>query len=77
MFARLLGRPEATAAQIALAPKDMRHAVSLMTDGPRSNGALLLTPVEKLARKGAFATSLMRPADTGDWDYANEATPAG
>lgn len=72
VFARLLGRPEATAAQIALAPKDMRHAVSLMTDRTQVKRRLLLTPVEKLARKGAFATSLMRPADTGDWDYANE-----
>ncbi len=72
IFARLLGCPGAQAGQIALAPRDMRRVVSLMTDRTLLKQRLLIAPVEKLARKGAFASSLMRPADTRDWDYANE-----
>lgn len=72
IFARLLGRPEAEAAHIALAPGDMRRAVSLMTDRSLLKRRLLLAPVEKLVHKGAFASSLLRPENTTDWDYANE-----
>ena len=71
IFDHLLGKPGVSAAQIALAPRDMRHAIGLMTDRSQMRQKLLY-PLEKLGGKGHIATSLMRRADVSDWDYANE-----
>lgn len=57
---------------LALAPRDMRHALFFMTDRTLLRQKLVLRPVEKLTGGGHFATSLMRPMSTDDWDYANE-----
>ncbi|HCA29177.1 MAG TPA: hypothetical protein DEP23_06260 [Ruminococcaceae bacterium] len=58
---------------LALAPGDMRHALFFLNDRGMLRQRLLFRPIEKLVRKGHFASSLMRPQDTSDWDYANEA----
>lgn len=69
---RLLLKVPAEAERLALAPGDMRRAMSLMTDRSALRQALL-RPVEVLSGQGHFATSLLRPLDVSDWDYANEA----
>ncbi|MDD2362716.1 MAG: hypothetical protein PHH84_07180 [Oscillospiraceae bacterium] len=56
---------------LAHAPGDMRHALFFMNDKTMLVRRLVFRPVEKLMRRGHFATSLLRPNDTGDWDYAN------
>ncbi len=71
LFDHLLGLPEAQATHIALAPRDMRQAVNLMTDRSQMRRRLLHT-AEKIGRQGHLATSLLRPEDVSDWDYANE-----
>ncbi|MCI8553372.1 MAG: hypothetical protein HFJ80_00300 [Clostridiales bacterium] len=70
VFRRLLGTP-ADAERLALAPGDMRRALALMTDRFALRRAAL-RPVEMLSGRGHFATSLLRPLETSDWDYANE-----
>ena len=72
IFDHLLGKPGVPAEHIALAPGDMRRAAGLMTDRSLLRQKLLY-PVEKLGGKGHIATSLLRPSDVSDWDYANEA----
>ena len=72
IFASLLGSAGASAEHIALAPGDMRQALLFMTDKTMMRQRLL-HPLERLVRKGHIGTSLLRPLDTGDWDYANEA----
>ena len=72
VFAALLGSADATAEHIALAPGDMRQALLFMTDKSMIRQRLI-HPLERLVRKGHIGTSLLRPLDTGDWDYANEA----
>ncbi len=57
---------------LAHAPGDMRHALFFMNDKTMMGRRLVFRPVEKLMRRGHFATSLLRPNHTGDWDYANE-----
>lgn len=56
---------------LALAPKDMRHALFFMNDRAMLRQKLIFRPIEKLIRRGHFITSLLRPHDTNDWDYAN------
>lgn len=72
LFHTLLGVPGATAEHLARAPGDMRQAMRLMTDRTLFRQRAL-HPLESLARQGHIATSLLRPLDTNDWDYANEA----
>ena len=69
--ARLFGL-NASAEHLARAPGDMRQALFFMTDRSMLRQKLLLRPVEQLTKGGHFATSLLRPLKTGDWDYANE-----
>ena len=73
LFDHLLGTVDAQVKNISLAPADMRQALFFMTDRAMLRQKLLLRPVERLSRHGHFASSLMRPLDTGDWDYGNEA----
>ncbi len=72
VYRDLLKQPGMTVERIAQAPGDMREAMWWMTDrrGLRSG---VLRGAEKLLRKGPIGTSLMRPQEAGDWDYANEA----
>lgn len=72
IFQRMLNTPDATVQHIALAPGDMRQGTTLLTDRTLLKQKALIRPLEKLVHKGAFASSLMRPEDTSDWDYANE-----
>ncbi len=71
VLSRLFGM-NVPAEHLAHAPGDMRQALFFMTDRSLLRQKLLLRPVEKLTRGGHFATSLLRPLNTGDWDYANE-----
>lgn len=64
---------QASAENLALAPGDMRNALYLMSDRTMLRQKLFFRPVEILSHRGHFATPLLRPLDTGDWDYANEA----
>lgn len=57
---------------LARAPGDMRHALFFMNDRTMLRQKLLFRPIEKIAGNGHFATSLLRPSKTSDWDYANE-----
>ena len=68
VFDHLLGLPGADAKHIALAPGDMRRAAAMMTDRSLIRQRLL----ETIGGQGHIATSLLRPAKTDDWDYANE-----
>lgn len=72
LFKRWFGI-EAPSEHLAKAPADMRRILRLMTDRRQLRQKLLLRPIEAVGRHGHFATSLMRPADASDWDYANEA----
>ena len=54
------------------APGDMRHALFFMNDRAMLRQKLVFRPIEKISGRGHFATSLLRPNNTGDWDYANE-----
>ena len=51
--------------------RDMRRAAAMMTDRSLIRQRLL-RPVETIGGQGHIATSLLRPAKTDDWDYANE-----
>lgn len=67
----LMGKKLSTAV-LAQPAADMRQALYFMNDRYLVRRKALRT-VESLWGKGAFATSLLRPADTADWDYANQA----
>jgi hypothetical protein len=71
IFSSCLSDMGADARHIALAAGDMRQALSLMTDRSAIRQKLL-HPIELVSRRGHSATSLLRPLDTDDWDYANE-----
>ncbi len=71
LFGRLLGTPYSEAEHIAKAVGDMRQALWLMTDRTQMRQRVL-HPLEKIAGQGHALTSLLRPAQVGDWDYANE-----
>jgi len=66
---RLFG-VDAAHANLIHAPSDMRRIFRLIND-KSLNRRRLLTLIERAARQGPFATSLLRPADISDWDYAN------
>ena len=66
---RLFG-VDASPANLMHAPSDMRRIFRLIDD-KSLNRRRLLTLLERVARQGPFATSLLRPADISDWDYAN------
>ena len=69
IYRDLLHRPDVTAEQIAQAPGDMREAMFWMTD---RHGArcFALRGAEALLGKGPLGTSLLRPLQADDWDYA-------
>lgn len=56
---------------LARAPGDMRHALFFMNDKKMLRQKLIFRPLERLTGLGHIATSLLRPLDAGDWDYAN------
>lgn len=58
---------------LARAPGDMRHALFFMNDKTMLRQKMIFRPIERLSGRGHFATSLLRPLDTSDWDYANQA----
>ena len=62
-----------TADNLALAPGDMRHTLHFLNDPSTLRQKLILRSYEKVFNKGHQATSLLRPAETDDWDYANKA----
>ena len=72
LYRKLFHQPDVTVARIVQAPGDMRQALFWMTDrrGLRSTA---LRGAETLLRTGPIGTSLLRPLDADDWDYANEA----
>ena len=49
----------------------MRRVLFWLTDRSAVKQTML-RPVEWISRQGHFATSLFRPLDVSDWDYANE-----
>ena len=51
----------------------MRRVLRLMTDRSGLRRRWILRPVEAVSGRAHFASALLRPADTSDWDYANEA----
>lgn len=51
----------------------MRRVLRLMTDRSGLRSRWILRPVEAVSGRAHFASALLRPADTSDWDYANEA----
>jgi len=70
--ARLAFGTTLPAEALAVAGHDMRHAMGWLTDRVQLRRAAL-RPFEWAARQGHLGTSLLRPDDTGDWDYANKA----
>lgn len=72
LFARWFGI-DAPSVHLAKAPADMRRVLRLLTDRRMLRQKLIVRPVEVVLRHGHFASSLMRPIDASDWDYANEA----
>lgn len=56
---------------LAHAPGDMRQALFFMNDRAMLRQKLVFRPIEKLAGRGHIFTSLLRPMNTDDWDYAN------
>ncbi|HHV51681.1 MAG TPA: zinc dependent phospholipase C family protein [Clostridiales bacterium] len=56
---------------LARAPGDMRHALFFMDDKRMLKQKLIFRPLERLTGLGHIATSLLRPVDPNDWDYAN------
>lgn len=72
VFRAYLHQPEITMERLMQAPGDMREAMFWMTDRHGCRRALLRGG-ELLLGKGPLGTSLLRPAGTDDWDYANEA----
>ena len=64
---------ETTSAHLAHAPADMRRILALMTDRRHLRQKLVIRPIEVIGRHGHFASSLLRPENAADWDYANEA----
>ncbi len=76
LLPRLFGTQGVDAAAIAKAPADMRRVARLMTDRRQLRRRFLVRPIEVVSRQGHFASSLLRPDRTDDWDYANEAHKA-
>ena len=72
-FAAWFGTADADPAHIGQAPADMRRVLRLMTDRSGLRRRWILRPVEAVSGRAHFASALLRPADTSDWDYANEA----
>lgn len=70
VFLQLWGL-SAPAERLALAPGDMRRVLFFLTDRSAVKQTLL-RPLEWVSGQGHFATSLFRPLDVSDWDYANE-----
>ena len=73
LFAAWFGTADADPAHIGQAPADMRRVLRLMTDRSGLRRRWILRPVEAVSGRAHFASALLRPADTSDWDYANEA----
>ena len=72
LYRDLLHQPGVSLARLEQAPGDMRQALFWMTDR-RGWRRTVLRGAEALLRQGPLGTSLLRPVDTADWDYANEA----
>lgn len=70
VFRRLWGI-SAGPERLALAPGDMRRVLFWLTDRSAVKQTML-RPLEWISGQGHFATSLFRPLDVSDWDYANE-----